>query len=83
MGKISYTQVENTKYFKVVTLKYNFIQYSDNYLKISGSLWQYCRDEPAANNANGGVADFNVAIATTHSLNLTGNCLAGNHQLRH
>ena len=28
---------------------YNLIEYSDNYLKISGSLWQYYRDEPNDN----------------------------------
>ena len=27
---------------------YNSIEYSDNYSKISGSLWQYYRDEPVA-----------------------------------
>ena len=25
---------------------YNLIEYSDNYSKTSGSLWQYCRYEP-------------------------------------
>ena len=25
---------------------YNLIEYSDNYTKTSGSLWQYFRDEP-------------------------------------
>ena len=25
---------------------YNLIEYSDNYAKTSGSLWQYYRDEP-------------------------------------
>ena len=28
---------------------YNLIEYSDNYSKISGSLWQYYRDEPNDN----------------------------------
>ena len=28
---------------------YNLIEYSDNYSKISGSLWQYCNDEPNDN----------------------------------
>ena len=28
---------------------YNLIEYSDNYLKTSGSLWQYCKDEPNDN----------------------------------
>ena len=31
---------------------YNLIEYSDNYAKISGSLWQYYRDEPNNNLAN-------------------------------
>ena len=26
---------------------HNLIKYSDNYSKISGSLWQYYRDEPS------------------------------------
>ena len=25
---------------------YNLIEYSDNYAKTTGSLWQYFRDEP-------------------------------------
>ena len=31
---------------------YNLIEYSDNYSKISGSLWQPYRDEPALDNNN-------------------------------
>ena len=31
---------------------YNLIEYSDNYSKISGSLWQYCKDIPAVDNNN-------------------------------
>ena len=31
---------------------YNLIEYSDNYAKTSGSLWQYYRDEPNDNLAN-------------------------------
>ena len=29
---------------------YSLIEYSDIYLKTSGSLWQYCRDEPFSDN---------------------------------
>ena len=36
---------------------YNLIEYSDNYLKRSGSLWQYCKDIPAVNN-NNAIVDF-------------------------
>ena len=32
---------------------YNFIEYSDNYSDVSGSLWQFRRDEsPIANAVN-------------------------------
>ena len=36
---------------------YNSAEYNDAYLKISGRLWQYYRDEPALNN-NGDIIDF-------------------------
>ena len=42
---------------------YNLIEYSDNFSKTSGSLWQYCREIPAVNN-NGNIVDFNGANAT-------------------
>ena len=31
---------------------HNLIEYSDNYADISGSLWQFKRDEVLANDAN-------------------------------
>ena len=39
-------------------LKYNLIEYSDNYSKTSGSLWQYFTDEPALNDVDGALANF-------------------------
>ena len=42
---------------------YNSIECRDNYLKASGSLWQYCRDIPAVNN-NNDIVEFNGANAT-------------------
>ena len=44
---------------------YNLIEYSDNYSKTSGSLWQYCKDIPAVNNA-GNAFNF-TATNTTDS----------------
>ena len=41
---------------------YNLIEYSDNYSKTSGSLWQYCNETPTVNNA-GAIVDFNGANA--------------------
>ena len=42
---------------------YNLIEYSDNYSKSSGSLWQYCKEITAVNN-EGNIVDFNGANAT-------------------
>ena len=42
---------------------YNLMKYSNNYSKTSGSLWQYCKDIPAANN-NSDIVNFNGANAT-------------------
>ena len=42
---------------------YNLIEYSDNYSKASGSLWQYAKEIPAENNA-GNIVNFNGANAT-------------------
>ena len=41
----------------------NLIEYSDNYSKTSGSLWQYCKEIPAVNN-NGNIVNFDCANAT-------------------
>ena len=37
---------------------YNLIEYSDNYSKTSGSLWQYCKDIPAVDD-DGDIVIFN------------------------
>ena len=42
---------------------YNLIEYIDDYSKTSGSLWQYCKEIPAVNNA-GNIVGFNGANAT-------------------
>ena len=42
---------------------YNLIEYSDNYSKTSGSLWQYCKEIPVIND-NGDILGFNGANAT-------------------
>ena len=52
IGEINNTQVENAKDINIVMPMYNLIEYSDNYAKTSGSLWQYFRDEPDDNLAD-------------------------------
>ena len=42
---------------------YNLIEYSNNYSKTSGSLWQYCKEVPAVDD-NGDIVAFNGANDT-------------------
>ena len=46
ISEINNTQVDNAKDIDIVMPMYNLIEYSDNYAKTTGSLWQYFRDEP-------------------------------------
>ena len=63
VSEINNTQVDNAKDIDIVMSMYNLIEYSDNYSKRSGSLWQYYyKDIPAAND-NGNI-NFNGANAT-------------------
>ena len=63
ISEINNTQVDNAKDIDIVMPMYNLIEYSDNYSKTSGSLWQYCKDIPAVNNA-GNIIDFTAANTT-------------------
>ena len=63
ISKINNTQVDNAKDIDIVMAMYNLIEYSDNYSKTSGSLWQYCKDIPAVDD-NDAIVDFNGANAT-------------------
>ena len=45
-SEIYNTQKDNAKYVDIVIPMYNLIEYSNNYSKTSGRLWQYYRDDP-------------------------------------
>ena len=47
--EINNTEIDNAKDIDIVMPMYNLIEYSNNYSKTSGSLWQYYRDEPNDN----------------------------------
>ena len=49
ISEISNTQMNNAKDLDVVMPVYNLIEYSDNYSKTSGILWEYYRDGPNDN----------------------------------
>ena len=52
MNKINNMEVDNAQDIDIIMPMYNLIEYSDNYSKTSGSLWQYYKDEPQDNSAN-------------------------------
>ena len=52
ISRINNTDIDNAQDIDIVMPMYNLIEYSDNYSKTSGSLWQYYKDEPNDNLAN-------------------------------
>ena len=63
ISEINNTQIDNAKDIDIVMPMYNLIEYSDNYAKTAGSLWQYCKDIPALN-ANDEITEFAGGNAT-------------------
>ena len=57
ISEINNTQIDNARDIDIVMPMYNLIECSDNYVKTSGSLWQYCKDIPARND-NDEIVDF-------------------------
>ena len=49
ISEMNSTQIGNCKDIDIVMPLYNLLEYSDNYAKTSGGLWQYYRDEPNDN----------------------------------
>ena len=66
--KINNTQVDNAKDLDIVMTMYNLLEYSDSYVKTSGSLWQCGRDEPDNNITDSESCKFKLRLA-----NNTGN----------
>ena len=54
ISEINNTQIDNAKDIDIAMSMYNLIEYSDNYAKKSGSLWQYYRDKPNDNLVDSG-----------------------------
>ena len=63
ISEINNTQIDNAKDIDIVMPMYNLIEYSDNYAKTTGSLWQYCKDIPARD-ANNIIEEFTESNTT-------------------
>ena len=74
INEINNAQVDNAKDIDTVMPMYNLIEYSDNYSKTSGSLWQYCKNIPAVDNDNAIVnfAENNLTDSFNFKVKMTG-----------
>ena len=45
ISRITSSEIDNAQDINIIMPMYNLIEYSDNYLKTSGSLWQYYKDD--------------------------------------
>ena len=52
MSRRNNADIDNAHDIDIVMPMYNLTEYSDNYSKTSGSLWQYYKDDPNDNLAN-------------------------------
>ena len=68
--EINETFVDDTNFINIAMPMYNLIEYSDNYSDISGSLWNFKRDE-IINNAD--VTNDDNAPSFKYKANLIGN----------
>ena len=67
MLKVNNTVIDSTKELHIVISMYNLSEYSDNYSMISGSLWNYYRDEiyDNAHENNDNICEVNNEKTTT------------------
>ena len=76
ISQINNTQIENAKDIDIVMSMYNLIEYSDNYAKTTGSLWQYRKDiSPRSANAIDEINEFtegNLTDSFNFKLKITG-----------
>ena len=55
ISKINGVKIDNAEDLDVVMPMYNLLEYSKNYKKTTGSLWNYYRDEPNSSTGNGNI----------------------------
>ena len=75
ISQINNTDLDNAKYLDIVMPMYNLIEYSDNYSKTSGRLWQYTKDILAVDNNNNATVNFtnnNLTDSFNFKVKMTG-----------
>ena len=67
ISKINGELVENAEDLDIVMPMYNLLDYSKNYEKTSGSLFNYYRDEPKEHTKGAGNNAINISIRSSKS----------------
>ena len=84
ISKINGELVENAEDLDIVMPMYNFLEYSKNYEKTSGSLFNYYRDEPKEHTIGAGNNAINISIRNSkffdYKTEITGSLDAGEDQ---
>ena len=55
VSKINGVKIDNAEDLDVVVPMYNLVEYSQNYRKTTGSLWNYYRDRPSSSTDNNNI----------------------------
>ena len=84
ISKINNELVENAEDLDIVMPMYNLLEYSKNYEKTSGFLFNYYRDEPSEITIGGGNNAINISIRNSKSFDykteITGSLDAGEEE---
>ena len=80
ISKINNTLIDNAEDLDIVMPMYNLIEYSKNYSKTSGSLWNYYRDEP--NSGTEGNINYSIKDSKSfgYKTSITGKLQDGNRE---
>ena len=70
ISKINSIKIDNAEDLDVVMPMYNLLEYSKNYRKTTGSLWNYYRDEP---NSSAGANNITHLISNSESFDYKAN----------
>ena len=62
INRINNKDIHTPEDIDIIMPMYNLIEYSDNYSKTSGSLWQYYKNEPNDNLANSESSKYKLKI---------------------
>ena len=69
ISKINNTLIDNAEDLDIVMSMYNLIEYSKNYRKTTGSLWNHYRDKPSSGFDDAGNNRINYSIKDSESFN--------------